>query len=240
LLAGLEFAVKLNHVDAITDSKGEMKFSWVGDGQNGAVDIESVLARKTLKHGLRLELQGPGLSARADGTQLPLKARFIGLALSKDITGPMPEDETPPRVELKIEVKVTDRSLGSLVVLAGAAQELKLLSAELAGGQAAQVIGAALTAAVPVVSGVIAYSSVKRALSTVRDSDATIGYKALAVMRAMADVTSVFFPLVGVVANIALVFGSVAYSYLPEHNIVKMTANELMDELAIMPPPKIA
>lgn len=208
-LAGVEIAVKVNHVDPLNDGRRDVKGNWVADGENLAVDLESVLLRRELPKGMRFELQGPALQAKADGESLPLRARFFGVGVTKDVSGEMPHDSTPPRAEVKIEVKLTDRSIGSLAGLAGASAELKSLFADIEGTEAARVIGDALLTAVPVISTAVALVSARRALKTLRDATAPVRTKTLAVLRAIADAVTVVLPLVGTLANLALVGAAV-------------------------------
>lgn len=205
-LAGFEVAVKMNHVDPLTDGRRDVKSNWVADGEHASVDLESVVKRKQLPHDMQMELQGPALTARADEeSMLPLKARFIGFGLSKQFSEDMPLDSTPPRVEVKVEIKLTEKSIGSLAGLAGASQDLQLYAAELARTPAAEVIGSVLTGAVPVVSTIVAGISARRAVAAVRDGALALTDKSLAVLRALADATTVFLPLIGTFANMALV-----------------------------------
>jgi hypothetical protein len=212
-IAGLEVAVKVNHVDPLNDGRRDVKGNWVADGENLAVDLESVLLRRNLPKGMRFELQGPALQAKADGETLPLRARFIGVGVTKDVSGDMPHDDTPPRAEVKVEVKLTDRSIGSLAGLAGATAELKTLLTDIEGTAAAQTIGEVLLMAVPVISTGVAIVSARRALKTLRDATAPLANKALAVARALADATTIFFPLIGTLANLALVGAAVAVAH---------------------------
>jgi hypothetical protein len=208
-LAGLEIAVRVNHVDPLNNGRRNVKSNWVADGENAAVDLESVIKRKSLPHDMAIELQGPALSAKADGESLPLKARFLGVGVSKQFLSEMPHDDTPPRVEVKVEVKLTDKSIGSLAALAGASQELHQFTAELAITPVAQTLSDLLTAAVPIVSGVVAAVSVRRAVKTLKDPESPASTRTLAVLRALADITTVFLPLAGTLANVALVGAAV-------------------------------
>jgi hypothetical protein len=206
---GAEFAVRVNHVDPLNEGRRDVKVAWVADGEHGKVDLEAVLLRRTIGKRSRIELQGPALSAQADAGSLPLKVRFIGVGLSSDISGEMAHDTTPPRVELKVEVKLTDKSVASLAALAGSAAELTDLTAQLAGSEAGKTIGAVLVGAIPVISAGIAVISARRAVAACKDPQATITTKALAVGRALADATCVVFPVIGTLANIGLVLAAV-------------------------------
>lgn len=218
-LAGLEVAVKVNHVDPLNDGRRDVKGNWVADGENLAVDLESVFLRRNIVGGMRFELQGPALQAKADGEALPLRARFVGVGVTKDVSGDMPHDDTPPRAEVKVEVKLTDRSIGSLAGLAGASAELKSLLTEIEGSAAAQTIGDVLLTAVPVISTGVAVVSARRALKTLRDVAAPFATKALAVARALADATTIFLPLIGTLANLALVGAAVAVAKREARNL---------------------
>lgn len=208
VVAGVEIAVRVNHVDPLNDGRRDVRFNWVADGENHGVDLESVIARKQVK-GLRMELQGPAVQARADGEALPLRARFVGVGFTTDVSGDMPHDPTPPRAELKLEVKLSDKSIASLAGLAGASAELDRVMTVVESSQAASVIGDVLLTAVPVVSGLVALVSARRAVRCVKDATAPLTTKALAVLRALADATTVVFPLVGTLANLALVGAAV-------------------------------
>ena len=211
---GAEIAVKVNHVDPLNEGRKDVKFNWVADGSHGLVDVESALWRGRLGKRGRFEIQGPAIQAKAEGEQLPLKVRFTGIGLATDITTDAPGDDTPPRVELKVEVKLTDKSVASLAALAGATEELTGVIADLSASGAGEVIGNVLLTAVPLVTAGVAAFSVRRAVRVVRDPEASTTEKAFAVARAAADATAVVFPVVGTVANIALVVGAVALAKL--------------------------
>ncbi len=217
LFFGAEIAVKVNHVDPLNGGRNDLKLTWTNDGSNGIVDVESVLLRRQMGSHARFELQGPALQARADDEALPLKVRFIGLAVAAQVSAPSPHDDTPPQLEMKVEVKLTDKSLGSLAALAGATAELTSLTTELAGSAAGQAIGGALLTAIPVVSGAVALLSARRAVKTLRDAEATGAEKSLSVLRALADATSVVLPVVGTLANVALVAGTVLWARFGHH-----------------------
>jgi hypothetical protein len=87
---------------------------------------------------------------------------------------------------------------------------LKTLLTEIEGSSAAQTIGEVLLAAVPVISTGVAIVSARRALKTLRDIAAPFATKALAVARAIADTTTIFLPLIGTLANLALVGAAIA------------------------------
>lgn len=208
---GAEVAVRVNHVDPLNAGRTDVKLNWINDGQEG-VDLESVLLRRQLgRHG-RFEVQGPALQARAHDDGLPLKVRFFGVAATAEVAAPMRHDDTPPRLEVKVEVKLTDRSVASLAALAGATAELTSLTTELAGSATGQVISDVLLTAIPVVSAGVALLSARRAVKTLREPDASVAEKSLAVLRAVADATAVAFPVVGTLLNVALVAGALAWA----------------------------
>ncbi|HEY1098665.1 MAG TPA: hypothetical protein VGF99_07045, partial [Myxococcota bacterium] len=201
---GAEFAVKVNHVDPLNEGRKDVKLAWVADGEHGSVDVETILLRRNLGTNSRFELQGPALTAKAADGGLPLKTRFFGVGLTGQLGDEMPHDTTPPRVEVKVEVKLTDKSVGSLAALAGCTQELTNLTAELAGSEVGKALGTALVGAIPVVSGAVAVVSAKRAYEALRDPDGSFTTRSLAVARALADATTVVLPLIGTIANIGI------------------------------------
>ncbi len=203
---GLEIAVKVNHVDPLSAGRDELKLQWIAGGDGTGADIENTIHRTRLRGGQRLDLQGPALSARPDGgTGLPLRARLVGVAWSKQIQAASPGDDSPPRAELKIEVKLTDRGVAQLAALAGATAELSSVGSAISGSGVADVVGRVLMGAVPIVGGVIALCSVRRAVKVVRDASATKGEQTLAVLRACADALLIVNPAVSAAMNIGLV-----------------------------------
>jgi len=223
VLLGAEFAVKVNHVDPLNEGRKDVKFAWVSDGEHGKVDLESVLLRRTVGKKSRFEVQGPGISAQADDDSLPLKVRFAGLGLTTEMGEAMPHDTTPPRVELKVEVKLTDKSIGSLAALAGATTELTNLTAQLAGSEVGKAIGTVLVGAIPVISAGVAIVSARRAIAAVKDPEGTLTTKSLAIARALADATSVVFPVVGTLANIGLVITAVGLAFNEQRALATST-----------------
>jgi hypothetical protein len=209
-LLGAELQVRVNYIDPLTaGGKDNVRLNWVSDGAHDMVALENTLRRIPLRDNLRLELQGPGLTARVDDEGLPLRARFGGVALATEFGAEMPHDSTPPKVEVKFEVRVTDKSIASLAALAGAAGELADVTTALAGSKAAEVIGNVLLTAIPVVSGIVAVVSARRALRTVMDKEAPKTTKLLAVARAVADAATVAFPLAGTLASMGVVAAAV-------------------------------
>lgn len=236
---GAEFAVKVNHIDPLNEGRKDVKLTWANDGVAGGVDLESVLLRRNMGKRGRFELQGPGLSVKASNDGLPLKARFIGIGLATEYGAAMSNDTTPPKVEIKVEVKITDRSIASLAALAGATAELTNVTTQLAGTEAARFLGTALLGAIPVVSGAVAVISARRAVKELRSPEASTTSKVLAVGRALADATCVVLPLVGTLANIGLVMGGLGLAWWQRRKAAKA------DEAALAnahpptgPPPK--
>lgn len=221
VFCGAEFAFKVNHVDPLNEGRKDVKLAWVSDGSHGLVDLESALWRGRLGTRGQFEIQGPGIQAKADDDTLPIKIRFAGLAFAQHITSDMPGDETPPRIELKVEVKLTDKSVASLAALAGATDELTGALAALSGSATGALVADALLVAIPVISGAVAVASARRAIGVIRDDGASRGDKALAVARALADATAVVFPLAGTIANISLVLAAVGLAKMKANTLAK-------------------
>ncbi len=72
---------------------------------DGSSNIETVLGRKQLGMGHRIELQGPALNSSLSPGELPVGARFIGVGLTTDVTSTMDHDALSYTVEVKLSEK---------------------------------------------------------------------------------------------------------------------------------------
>lgn len=171
--------------------------------QDGSSNVETVLGRLPLSKYHRIELQGPALNTSVTPGELPLGARFIGVGLTSDVTSAMDHDA----VSVTAEVKITERTVLELATLGGAGAAAIAADAltGIAGATAANLVADCIIGAVPILSGVLAVQSTRRAIHVCRDKTASGEMKAFAVAHAISDAVRVVFPLAGTLGNAALV-----------------------------------
>ncbi len=171
--------------------------------QDGSSNLETVLGRHHLSHGQRIELQGPALNTSITPGELPLGARFIGVGITSDVTSAMDHDA----VSYTVEVKLTEKSIIELATLAapGAAAVAATALADVAGSGIADIVADVVLGAVPVLSAVMAASSIRRAWHVCHDATASKPMKAFAVAHALGDTVRIFNPIVGTLMNAGLV-----------------------------------
>jgi hypothetical protein len=172
---------------------------------DGSSNIETVLGRLALGHNQRIELQGPALNTSLSPGDLPLGARFLGFGLTADVTSAMDHDA----LSYTVEVKLTDRSVAELALLAapGAADVAAdaLATVVVGGASAAAVVADAVLGAVPVLSATLAAASLRRTVHVCHDPTASHEMRAFAVAHAVADTVRVVEPLTGTLMNAGLV-----------------------------------
>jgi hypothetical protein len=201
-LVGLEVGVTVSELHQLRARDGVEVIHVVN--ADGSSSVETVLARKELGRGQRVELQGPALSAGLAPGAFPLGARFVGVGLTSDLV----DEASKEAVSYTVEVKLTDRSVAELATLAapGAAAEASRLLAESSALEGVgAVVAEAFAGAVPVVSALIAFSTARWALGVVRDPEASLATKAIAVGHALSDGARILFPIAGTLGNAALV-----------------------------------
>jgi hypothetical protein len=162
---------------------------------DGSTGLETVFWRFPLIKGWRIELQGPGVYTKG--------ARFFGIGFTKDAI----DEKAHEAASITVELKLTEADVARLASLAGpgvAAAVSESISATASSGVAA-IVGHALAGAVPVVSALIALSTAHWAYKTLKDPDASTTDKTLAVAHAISDAVRIVLPMVGTVANVALV-----------------------------------
>lgn len=165
-------------------------------GQN----IELVLGRRTLRHGQRIELQGPALNTFAG---LPVGARGLGVGLTSDLF----ERGEQRAISYTLEAKVTTRTLAYWF------PHLAPVIGKAMGSMSGDSVSRVVLGAVPVVSIGLAVQSAVKAVRLWRRPDVTRADKQLAVGHVLADSVRVVFPLAGTLANVVLVAGSAAVTY---------------------------
>jgi hypothetical protein len=201
-LFGLEVGITVSQLDLVKKNTHGLELVQVVN-QDGSANVESILARKHLGVGHRVELQGPALNSSVTPGELPLGARFLGVGLTTDVTSAMDHDAA----SYTVEVKISEKSLLEWAALGGpgAAQvAADALTGAVETGAAA-VIADLVVGAVPVLSAALAVASARRAIHVVRDPTAKKAMKWFAVLHAVGDAVRVFFPIAGTLANAALV-----------------------------------
>lgn len=201
-LFGVELGVTVSELHQIRAKSGVEVIHVVNP--DGSSNVETVLARKELRAGQRIELQGPALNTSLTPGTLPIGARFVGLGLTSDLI----DEASKEAVSYTFEVKLTERTAAELAKLAvpgAAAEAAKLLSEAGAAEGVAHVVAEAFAGAVPVISALIALATVRWTLRVLRDPSSTKTEKALAVAHSISDGLRVLFPIAGTLGNAALV-----------------------------------
>lgn len=208
---GVQVGVTLSQLELAKRGTSGVEFIQVVN-PDGSSNIETVLGRKQLGMGHRIELQGPALNTSLSPGELPVGARFIGVGLTTDVTSTMDHDA----LSYTVEVKLSEKSIAEFAAMGGpgAAALAADALADVAGTSAAHVVGEVLLGAVPVLSAVLAINSARRALHTCRDKTAPAAMKFFAVTHALADAVRIVFPLAGTLANAGLVVAAASAGYI--------------------------
>jgi hypothetical protein len=178
---------------------------------DGTPGVETVVWRMPIWKGWRIELQTLGVYGGPGGLPIPLHARFIGIGLTRDKV----DEKSKEALSVTLEYKLTDGDVGRLAGLVAPGVASAVAEAVKGGAEsgAAAIVGELLAGAVPIVSGLIAISTARWALKTLKDPNATKTDKAFAVAPAVADAARVVFPIAGTVANVALVGASLGLKW---------------------------
>lgn len=208
---GVQVGVTLSQLELAKRGTSGVEFIQVVN-PDGSSNIETVLGRKQLGLGHRIELQGPALNSSLSPGELPVGARFVGVGLTTDVTSTMDHDA----LSYTVEVKLSEKSIVEFAAMGGpgAAALAADALADVAGASAAHVVGEVLLGAVPVLSAVLAVNSARRALHTCRDKTAPAAMKFFAVTHALADAVRIVFPLAGTLANAGLVVAAASAGYI--------------------------
>lgn len=205
-LGGLTVGVTVSELHAIRAKEG-IEFIQVVDF-DGNSNLETVLWRKPIMQGARIELQGPAINTRATGGGLPLDFRILGVGITGDAVDAKAHEAVSYTVEAKVHAS-------DLVILGGSgvAAAFAGMTGAGVGGMLARVIVDGCALAVPVVGGLIALSSVKWAHKVLRSKVVPTSRKVTAAAHAASDCARIMFPVVGTLANAALVGVSLALQH---------------------------
>lgn len=190
---------------------------------DGSTNFETVLARKPIGKGQRIELQGPALNtSRTPGTS-PVGFRLVGVGLTSDLIDPQSKEA----VSYTLEAKLTDRTVyeaGRLVAPAAIAG-----LAHLAASEGAATVARVLAGSVPIVSTVLAVSSARWAWHVAHDPKKSKFEKSMAIAHATSDAVRIVLPLAGTIANAGLVVVSSAVAVAKVHKLRKQLREQGAD-----------
>lgn len=204
-LLGVDAGLTISEITRVKGKSGDLELIHVVNDDGTGQNYESVLKRIPLIGGQRLEIQGPAINTLAG---MPLGFRAVGLGLTSDLFEPGQNRA----VSYTAEVKVTERTLlyWAPFWAPGAASAIDGALGAAGHHTVANLVGGAL----PFVSAALAVQSTVRAWRTFKNPNATRLQKALAAGHAVADSVRVAFPLVGTLANVALIGVTAGVSYL--------------------------
>ncbi len=133
-LGGLTVGVTFSELHTIRPNNG-IELIQVVDF-HGNSNIESVLWRKPLMRGARIELQGPALNTRVTGGGLPIDLRLVGVA----VTGDAVDRKAHEAVSYTAEAKIHASDLVFLVGSGTAATIAGMMGTGLTGTVAHYVV----------------------------------------------------------------------------------------------------
>ena len=203
-LFGVDLGLTVSEITRVKGKRGDLELIHVVGADGAGQNFESVLKRIPLTSGQRLEVQGPAINTTAG---LPLGFRAIGFGLTSDLFEPGQNRA----LSYTAEVKLTERTLlyWAPFWAPAAAKAVDGLLGTAGQSTVANLVGGAL----PFVSAALAVQSTVRAWRTFKNPNATRLQKALAAGHAVADGIRVAFPLVGTLANVAMVGVTAGVSY---------------------------
>jgi len=203
-LLGIDFGFTLSEITRVRGTAGSLEFIHVVGSNPASQNFESILKRIPLFGGQRLEVQGPAVNTFAG---LPIGIRGAGLDVSSDLFEPGQNRA----ITYTAEVKLTERFFLYWAPLwaPGAASALDSALGTAGHSTIANLVGGAL----PFVSAALALQSAVRAYRVFKNPRSTRLEKALAVGHVAADAVRVALPVIGTLANVALVGVTAAVSY---------------------------
>jgi hypothetical protein len=198
---GVDLGLTLSETERVMGG-GSFEFVHVTDGRSH--NLETVLVKRPIGFGQLVELQGPALNTTG---VVPSGVRFGGIGLTSDFYEPRRQRA----LSYTLEAKLTQRALFYWAPFYGA--KLGRLAERAIGVGTNSGITDAIATAVPFISAGLALQSCWKAFRIFRDGRSSTGTKLLAAGHAAADVTRVFFPLAGTLANAALIAVSGIITY---------------------------
>jgi hypothetical protein len=203
-LLGIDVGLTVSEITRVKGMRGDLELIHVVSDDGVGQNFESVLKRIPLASGQRLEVQGPAINTAAG---LPLGFRAVGFGLTSDLFEPGQNRA----ISYTAEIKLTERTLlyWAPVWAPAAAKAVDGLLGTAGQSTVANLVGGAL----PFVSAALAVQSTVRAWRTFKNPNATRLQKALAAGHAVADGIRVAFPLVGTLANVAMIGVTAGVSY---------------------------
>lgn len=197
---GIDLGLTVSEINRVA-GQGKVEFVHVIGADGVTQNFESVLWRREIGHGQRIELQGPAVNTLVGA---PIGFRAFGLGMTADLFEPGQRRA----LSYTLEAKLTERAIAYWMpfwgpALAGALEE---------GGR--HTVANLVAGAIPFVSAGLAVQSAFRAYRLFKTPRAGSSEKMLALGHVAADVVRVFFPLVGTMANVALVATSAGVSWV--------------------------
>jgi hypothetical protein len=197
---GIDVGLTVSEINRVA-GQGRLEFVHVVGPDGLTQNFETVLARKEIRHGQRIELQGPAVNTLVGA---PIGFRALGVGLTSDLFEPGQRRA----LSYTLEAKLTQRTL-----LYWAPFWAPAVSAALAEGGRSTVANL-VAGAIPIVSAGLAVQSAIRAYKLFRNPRAGSSEKLLALGHVAADTLRVFMPLVGTLANVGLIATSAGVSWV--------------------------
>jgi hypothetical protein len=196
---GIDVGLTVSEINRVA-GQGRFEFVHVVGPDGLTQNFETVIARKEIGHGQRIELQGPAVNTLVGA---PVGFRAVGVGLTADLFEPGQRRA----LSYTLEAKLTQRAL-----LYWAPFWAPAVSSALAEG-GRHTLANLVAGAIPFVSAGLAVQSAIRAYKLFRTPRAGSSEKLLALGHVAADVVRVFMPLVGTIANVALIGTSAGVSW---------------------------
>jgi hypothetical protein len=202
-LFGIDTGVTVSEITRVA-GRGSVELVHVAGYDGISQNFETVLARREIGAGQRIELQGPAINTIAG---MPIGFRILGLGITSDLFEPGQRRA----ISYTGEIKLTERSVlyWAPFWAPGAAGAMDSMLGSAGEHTVASFVGGAL----PFVSAALAVQSSVRAWRTFKNPSAGKLEKSLAAGHAVADVVRIGLPVVGTLANVALVAVTAGISF---------------------------
>ena len=196
---GIDVGLTVSEINRVA-GQGKLEFVHVVGPTGLTQNFETVLKRKEIGHGQRIEVQGPAINTLVGA---PIGFRALGLGLTSDLFEPGQRRA----LSYTLEAKITERAIAYWAPFWAPA----VADALAEGGR--HTMANLVAGAIPFVSAGLAVQSAIRAYRLFKTPRAGTAEKLLALGHVAADVVRVFMPLVGTLANVGLIATSAGVSW---------------------------
>lgn len=193
-------------LDVIRPQRGKgMEVIHVVDSTSGRGEetgIETVMWRFPVGFGWRVEIQTPAVYGGPGGASGPISARIWGAGLTKDVV----DNKSHETGSFTFEFKILHDDVENLaaLVVPGTAQAICDAIKTGTSSGVAHAVGQVIAGSVPIISVLLAVSSVRWAIRRLSSPTQSPTDKAIAVAHAISDAARVVFPFPATIANVAL------------------------------------